>query len=161
MTLLDPAQSIANLIYVGHNCNAASALHITRRRSVDRKKQQTERNVFQCFVFGPKKAGKSALLMSLLGRCRSWTIYNNFIRVKSSKKLSLSKSIGGISLVLFYNYMNQILLPLLISIMNENFVVSPNYRPFSENYVPTTSEKYVVNVVDQHVVSINCKVNLT
>ncbi|KAK6164679.1 hypothetical protein DH2020_001543 [Rehmannia glutinosa] len=75
MTVLDPAESIANLIYVGHNCNAASALHITRSRSVDRKKQQTERNVFQCFVFGPKNAGKSALLMSLLGRCGSEFIY--------------------------------------------------------------------------------------
>ncbi|KAL2535385.1 Mitochondrial Rho GTPase 2 [Forsythia ovata] len=90
MTLLDPVQSLANLIYIGYNCNAASALNITRRRSIDRKKQQTERSVFQCFVFGPKKAGKSALLMSLLG------------------------------------------------------------RPFSDNYVPTTSERYVVNVVDQH-----------
>ncbi|KAL3647887.1 Mitochondrial Rho GTPase 1 [Castilleja foliolosa] len=68
MTLLDPAQSVANLIYVGHNCNASSALHITRRRLLDKKKQQTERNVFQCYVFGPKNAGKSALLMSLLGR---------------------------------------------------------------------------------------------
>ncbi|KAL6564345.1 Mitochondrial Rho GTPase 1 [Orobanche minor] len=68
MTSLDPVLSIANLIYVGHNCDAASALHITRRRSLDRKNQQTERNVFQCYVFGPKNAGKSALLMSLLGR---------------------------------------------------------------------------------------------
>ncbi|KAK4492532.1 hypothetical protein RD792_003344 [Penstemon davidsonii] len=68
MTSLNPAQSIANLIYIGYNCNASSAINITRRRSVDRKKQQTERNVFQCFVFGPKQAGKSALLMSLLGR---------------------------------------------------------------------------------------------
>ncbi|KAL0435749.1 UNVERIFIED_CONTAM: Mitochondrial Rho GTPase 1 [Sesamum radiatum] len=90
MTSLDPAQSIANLIYIGYHCNAASALHITRRRLVDRKKQQTERNVFQCFVFGPKSAGKSALLMSLLG------------------------------------------------------------RPFSENYVPTTTQQYIVNVVDRH-----------
>ncbi|GER24819.1 mitochondrial Rho GTPase [Striga asiatica] len=68
MTSLDPVQSVANLIYVGHNCNASSALHITRRRSLDKKKQQTERNVFQCYVFGPSKAGKSALLMSMLGR---------------------------------------------------------------------------------------------
>ncbi|CAA0828110.1 Mitochondrial Rho GTPase 1 [Striga hermonthica] len=68
MTSLDPAQSVANLIYVGHNCNASSALHITRRRSLDKKKQQTERNVFQCYVFGPSKAGKSALLTSMLGR---------------------------------------------------------------------------------------------
>ncbi|XP_051141744.1 mitochondrial Rho GTPase 1-like [Andrographis paniculata] len=90
MTLLDPAQSIANLIYIGHHCNAASALHVTRRRSVDRKKQQTERNVFQCFVFGPKGAGKSALLASFLG------------------------------------------------------------RPFSENYITTTTEQFAVNVVSQH-----------
>ncbi|XP_059456961.1 mitochondrial Rho GTPase 1-like isoform X2 [Corylus avellana] len=39
-----------------------------RKRHLDRKKQQTDRNVFQCFVFGPKKAGKSALLNSFLGR---------------------------------------------------------------------------------------------
>ncbi|KAG8389356.1 hypothetical protein BUALT_Bualt02G0220800 [Buddleja alternifolia] len=90
MTLLDPAKSIENLIYIGYNCNATSALRITRRRSVDRKKQQTERNILQCFVFGPKNAGKSALLMSLMG------------------------------------------------------------RPFSENYIPTVSEQYTVNVVDQH-----------
>ncbi|KAG6438323.1 hypothetical protein SASPL_103261 [Salvia splendens] len=90
MTMLDPIQTIANLIYVGHNCDVASALHITRRRLLDKKKQQTERNVFQCFVFGPKKAGKSALLTSLLG------------------------------------------------------------RPFSENYTPTTSERYAVNIVQQH-----------
>ncbi|EYU46588.1 hypothetical protein ABFS82_04G027800 [Erythranthe guttata] len=90
MTSLDPAQSIANLIYVGHNCNAESALNITRRRTVDRKKQHTERNVFQCLVFGPKRAGKSALLMSLLG------------------------------------------------------------KPFSENYIPTIGEQYVVNIVDQY-----------
>lgn len=68
MTLLDPALSIANLIYVGHNPNAASALNITRRRLIDKKKQHTERDVFRCFVFGPKKAGKSALLTSFLGR---------------------------------------------------------------------------------------------
>ncbi|KAF5195146.1 Protochlorophyllide-dependent translocon component 52 protein [Thalictrum thalictroides] len=29
---------------------------------------QSERNVFQCFVFGPTKAGNSALLNSFLGR---------------------------------------------------------------------------------------------
>lgn len=44
---------------------------------MDRKKQHTERNVFQCLVFGPKKAGKSGLLNSLLGRCKSKSIYAN------------------------------------------------------------------------------------
>lgn len=68
MTLLNPTQSLANLIYIGYNCDAASALHVTRRRSVDRKKQKKGQNVYQCFVFGPKSAGKSTLLKSFLGR---------------------------------------------------------------------------------------------
>ncbi|XP_061971538.1 mitochondrial Rho GTPase 2-like isoform X3 [Populus nigra] len=68
MTMLDPQGSLANLLYIGYGGNPASALHVTRRRSVDRKKQQTERNVFHCLVFGPKNAGKSTLLNSFLGR---------------------------------------------------------------------------------------------
>lgn len=35
---------------------------------MDRKKKKRERNVYQCFVFGPKNAGKSALLKSFIGR---------------------------------------------------------------------------------------------
>ncbi|GLT52741.1 hypothetical protein SLA2020_260630 [Shorea laevis] len=89
MTALNPTYSLANLIYIGYGRDAASALHLTRRRSVDRKKQRTERNVFRCFVFGPKKAGKSALLNSFLG------------------------------------------------------------RPFSNNYSPTTAERYATNVVEE------------
>ncbi|KAL1312223.1 hypothetical protein HN51_038816 [Arachis hypogaea] len=68
MTLLDPPCSVANLIYIGYSGNTAAALRVTRRRSVDRKKQATERNVFQCYVFGSKNSGKSALLDSFLGR---------------------------------------------------------------------------------------------
>ncbi|KAH7837674.1 hypothetical protein Vadar_016541 [Vaccinium darrowii] len=68
MTLRDPAQSLANLIYIGYSSDPASAFRVTNRRLADRKKQQTDRNVFQCFVFGPKNAGKSALLKSFLGR---------------------------------------------------------------------------------------------
>ncbi|KAF7143324.1 hypothetical protein RHSIM_Rhsim05G0141900 [Rhododendron simsii] len=68
MTLLDPVRSIENLIYCGYAGDPSSAIRITRRRRLDRKKQRSERNVFQCFVFGPKKAGKSALLNSFIGR---------------------------------------------------------------------------------------------
>uniref|UniRef100_A0A1D1Y008 Mitochondrial Rho GTPase n=1 Tax=Anthurium amnicola TaxID=1678845 RepID=A0A1D1Y008_9ARAE len=68
MTLLDPASSLANLIYVGYTGVPASAFQINRRRQYDRKKQHSQRNVLQCFVFGPKNAGKSALLNSLIGR---------------------------------------------------------------------------------------------
>ncbi|CAN1131936.1 Mitochondrial Rho GTPase 2 [Linum perenne] len=68
MTLLDPRRSLANLIYIGYNGNPASALRVTRRRSVDRKKQRTERSVFNCLVFGPESAGKSSMLNAFLGR---------------------------------------------------------------------------------------------
>ncbi|PIA49021.1 hypothetical protein AQUCO_01300106v1 [Aquilegia coerulea] len=68
MTLLEPAKSLANLIYIGYPAETTSAFRITRQRQVDRKEQQSERNVFQCFVFGPKRAGKSAFLTSFLGR---------------------------------------------------------------------------------------------
>ena len=68
MTLLDPAFSMENLIYIGYSSDISSAVHVTRKRRLDRKKQQCERNVFQCFVFGPKKSGKSALLDAFLGR---------------------------------------------------------------------------------------------
>lgn len=68
MTLLDPVRSVENLIYIGYAGDPSSAIRVTRRRRLDRKKQQSDRNVFQCFVFGPKEAGKSALLHSLIGR---------------------------------------------------------------------------------------------
>jgi Ras family protein T1 len=68
MTFLDPALSMENMIYVGYPGDPLSAFRVTRKRRLDRKKQQTDRNVFQCFVFGPKKAGKSALLNSFIGR---------------------------------------------------------------------------------------------
>lgn len=68
MALLDPARTVENLIYVGCPGNPASAVRVTRKRRIDRKKQQSERNVYQCFVFGPKNAGKTALLSSFLGR---------------------------------------------------------------------------------------------
>ncbi|XWS76413.1 hypothetical protein CRYUN_Cryun01aG0174000 [Craigia yunnanensis] len=68
MTSLDPSCSLANLICIGYGGDPTSALRVTRRRSADRKKQWTERNVFHCFVFGPKRSGKSAFLNSFLGR---------------------------------------------------------------------------------------------
>ncbi|KMZ69882.1 Mitochondrial Rho GTPase [Zostera marina] len=68
MTLLDPSSSLANLVYIGYTGNPMSAFLTTRKRRVDRKRQQTQRNVFQCYVFGSKNSGKSALLDSLVSR---------------------------------------------------------------------------------------------
>ncbi|CAN6467896.1 unnamed protein product [Victoria cruziana] len=68
MTLLDPMSSLANLIYIGYTDDPKSAFHITRRRKIDRKKKYSQRNVFQCFVFGPKGSGKSRLLNAFIGR---------------------------------------------------------------------------------------------
>ncbi|KAJ4877678.1 Mitochondrial Rho GTPase 1 [Raphanus sativus] len=68
MTLLEPARSVEHLIYIGFQGGPSSAIRLTRRRLLDRKKKQCERNVVQCFVFGPNSAGKSALLNCFLGR---------------------------------------------------------------------------------------------
>ncbi|XP_074303212.1 mitochondrial Rho GTPase 1-like [Silene latifolia] len=68
MTLLEPAKSVEYLKYIMYGGDAASAIRLTRRRRIDRKKRQSERNVYQCFVFGPKKAGKTGLLDGFLGR---------------------------------------------------------------------------------------------
>ena len=68
MTLLEPARSVEHLIYIGFPGDPSSAIRLTRRRRLDRKKKQCERKVFQCFVFGPNNAGKSALLNCFLGR---------------------------------------------------------------------------------------------
>ncbi|BAD81741.1 putative mitochondrial Rho 1 [Oryza sativa Japonica Group] len=47
MTLIHPSNSFANLIYVGYPGDFDSAFTTTRKRRVDRKKKQTQRNVFQ------------------------------------------------------------------------------------------------------------------
>ncbi|XP_054802314.1 mitochondrial Rho GTPase 1-like [Prosopis cineraria] len=68
MTRLNPRFSVENLIYIGYSGDPSSAIRLTKKRRHDRKKQKSERNVLQCFVFGPRKAGKSALLNSFIGR---------------------------------------------------------------------------------------------
>uniref|UniRef100_A0A7N0ZXL9 Mitochondrial Rho GTPase n=1 Tax=Kalanchoe fedtschenkoi TaxID=63787 RepID=A0A7N0ZXL9_KALFE len=68
MTHLKPALSSANLIYIGLGDQSASAFRVTKSRSSDRKKKQSNRSVFRCLVFGPQNAGKSALLDSFIKR---------------------------------------------------------------------------------------------
>ncbi|KAL8166323.1 LOW QUALITY PROTEIN: hypothetical protein V2J09_007822 [Rumex salicifolius] len=60
MTLLDPAKSVEYLRYLMYDGDVSSAIRVTRKRH--------RSNVFQCFVFGPKGAGKTALLNAFLGR---------------------------------------------------------------------------------------------
>ena len=68
MTLINPTVSMKNLRYIGYPGDSSSAIRVTRRRHLDRKKQHSERNVLQCFIFGTTKAGKSALMNSFIGR---------------------------------------------------------------------------------------------
>ncbi|XP_074271976.1 mitochondrial Rho GTPase 1-like [Silene latifolia] len=77
MTLLEPAKSVEYLKYIMYDGDAASAIRLTRRRLTDRKKRQSERTVYQCFVFGPKNAGKTALLDGFVGRSFSDTSIPN------------------------------------------------------------------------------------
>ena len=68
MTLLEPQKSLAHLIYIGYPGEASSAFRITRRRRQDKKRQRSQRVVFQAYVFGASNSGKSALLNALVGR---------------------------------------------------------------------------------------------
>jgi mitochondrial Rho GTPase 1 len=68
MTLLNPTFSVESLINIGYPGDPSSAIRVTRRRHMDYKKQHSEINVLQGFSFGPRKAGKSALLNSFIGR---------------------------------------------------------------------------------------------
>uniref|UniRef100_A0A0E0IG39 Mitochondrial Rho GTPase n=1 Tax=Oryza nivara TaxID=4536 RepID=A0A0E0IG39_ORYNI len=109
MTLIHPSNSFANLIYVGYPGDFDSAFTTTRKRPVDRKKKQTQRNVFQCYVFGPRHAGKTALLQSFLKRYHSIVFYiMNFVCHGNLPMLLLS----------MVNNLQQILLNCLIFILN-------------------------------------------
>ncbi|KAL5707458.1 hypothetical protein ACHQM5_018358 [Ranunculus cassubicifolius] len=66
MTLLEPQKSLANLVYIGYVGDPASAFRVTKARRLESQNKQSEREVFQCYVIGPKGAGKSALLNSFL-----------------------------------------------------------------------------------------------
>lgn len=68
MTLIDPARSLEYLIYIRYPYDPSTAICVTSKRAQDREEQKSEREVVQCFVFGPKNAGKSALLNQLIGR---------------------------------------------------------------------------------------------
>jgi Ras family protein T1 len=87
MTLLEPQKSSASLVYMGYPGDTSTAFQITRRKKYDQKKQRSQRGVVQCFVFGPPKAGKSAILDALIGRyvlsyffsyCSSQKVCDNF-----------------------------------------------------------------------------------
>ncbi|KAK8969249.1 hypothetical protein KSP40_PGU014523 [Platanthera guangdongensis] len=53
----------------------------TIKRRQDLERQQSQRNVLQCFVFGPKNVGKSSLLSLLIGRHNS----KNYISITSER----------------------------------------------------------------------------
>lgn len=68
MTLLDPVKSLSYFIYLNYPGDVSTAFQISRRRRIDRKKQCTQRNVTNCFMFGPDMAGKTTLLRASIGR---------------------------------------------------------------------------------------------
>ncbi|KAF6136553.1 hypothetical protein GIB67_016009 [Kingdonia uniflora] len=69
MTVLEPSKTLAYLFYIGYPKDTSSPFCIAKRKWLDCKREYLQRNFFQCFVFGPKNAGKSELLNAFLGRC--------------------------------------------------------------------------------------------
>ncbi|KAG0613574.1 hypothetical protein M758_6G112900 [Ceratodon purpureus] len=68
MTMLEPRKSLAHLIYIGYPEDPLSAFRITNRRRRDRRRQRSDRVVYQCYIFGATNCGKSSLLDALMGR---------------------------------------------------------------------------------------------
>ena len=126
MTLLEPARSVEHMIYIGFPGDPSSAIRLTRRRRLDRKKQQCERKVFQCFVFGPNNAGKSALLNCFLGR---------FAILALTETCYISTIQSGWHIRVVY------------------CCVSSWSRSYADNPGSTADERYAVNVVDESGVS--------
>lgn len=127
MTLLEPARSVEHLIYIGFPGDPSSAIRLTRRRRLDRKKQQCERKVFQCFVFGPNNAGKSALLNCFLGRFVIW--------LALTETCCISKIQSGWHIHVVYS------------------CVSSWSRSYADNPGSNVDERYAVNMVDESGVS--------
>ncbi|MFQ6640654.1 hypothetical protein Gotur_016076 [Gossypium turneri] len=173
MTLLDPARSLENLIYIGYPGDSSSAIRITRRRRLDRKKQQSERNVFQCFVFGPANAGKSALMNSFLGRpyldsyspTADEQYAVNVVELPGHLKLLFllfSFSTGDFSSAIGITGRRRLDRKKQQSERNvfQCFVFGPANagksalmnsflgRPYLDSYSPTVDEQYAVNVVE-------------
>ncbi|CAI9107678.1 OLC1v1007091C1 [Oldenlandia corymbosa var. corymbosa] len=73
MALLEPIRCFEYLKYVGYAGAISSAIRITRRRRLDREKKQSDRNVYQCFVFEPNKEDVRSTKM--LGSCPTEKTY--------------------------------------------------------------------------------------
>ncbi|KAF6147758.1 hypothetical protein GIB67_006731 [Kingdonia uniflora] len=68
MTLMEPSKTLAYLFYIGYPQDISSPFCMAKRKWLDCKREGLQRNFLQCFVFGPKNAGKSELLNAFLGR---------------------------------------------------------------------------------------------
>lgn len=69
--LTDAPETLECLAYLGFNIKHKSqldALIITRDRRIDIEEKETQRNVFQCHVFGPRDSGKTAFIHSLTNK---------------------------------------------------------------------------------------------
>ncbi|KAK8942015.1 hypothetical protein KSP40_PGU015032 [Platanthera guangdongensis] len=102
MMLLDPVGCLTNLLYLGYKDDYVLAFHIIIQRRQDLERQQSQRNVLQCFVFGPKNVEKSSLLSLLIGRGTKKTLVMREIPEDSVKKLLSNKeSLAAYDIVVF------------------------------------------------------------
>lgn len=103
MTLIDPPQSLAYLIYLGYTGDPATAFCVTRKRSLDFKKQHTQRHVFQCFVFWPQKFWQICIVDFICGKVHHFInffsfsdfltlFYHLFINISLNLLAALSKA---------------------------------------------------------------------
>ncbi|CAD5322142.1 unnamed protein product [Arabidopsis thaliana] len=96
--VIKTTRSLEYLMYIRFpSDDPSSAIRVTRKRVLDRKEKKSERKVVQCFVFGPKNAGKSALLNQFIGRSYDDDSNNNNGSTDERYAVNMVKEPGVIS----------------------------------------------------------------
>ncbi|KAF2314883.1 hypothetical protein GH714_037053 [Hevea brasiliensis] len=109
MTLLDPKGSLANLIYVGYDGNPASALQITRRRTVGSQEATNRKKCFSLLSVWPFSAihnptvaeHYAANVVDQHGGSKKTLILQEISEDGAKKLLSNKESLAGCDVAIF------------------------------------------------------------
>lgn len=88
--LADPELALLNLIYVGYDGDALSAVRVTKRRRRERRATISSRTVLHACILGPTGAGKTSFLRAFVGRRFSENLAHTKGRLAASASLKIA-----------------------------------------------------------------------
>ncbi|GJV49537.1 mitochondrial Rho GTPase 1-like protein [Tanacetum coccineum] len=125
MTLLNPVLSVENLVYIGYAGDPSSAVRVTRKRRVDRKKQHSDQKMFrQCLILReiPEDAIEKLLVnKEALGACDMAVFVHD-----SSKEASWIRATELLVQVASHGESNGYEVPCLIVAAKDDLELYPN-----------------------------------